>query len=141
MLSTESGARPAVRVLAQTQRFQKFLAVGAIGLIVNQLALYLLAGFSSLPLLIASPVAIFMSMVVTFGLNEVWTWHDRGGGPIMTRAILYGTINSGGLLINAGVLILLSQEFGVYYLIANLIGAGIAAVWNFGLNHIITWRT
>jgi putative flippase GtrA len=29
----------------------------------------------------------------------------------------------------------------MHYLIANLIGAAIAAVWNFGLNNAITWRT
>ncbi len=28
----------------------------------------------------------------------------------------------------------------MHYLLANLVGAGIAAVWNFGLNHVITWR-
>ncbi len=140
MMSTESWPRPAVRIWTLAQRFQKFLVVGAIGLAVNQVTLFLLAELGAVPLRVASPVAILVSMAVTFGLNEVWTWHDRGGGPILTRALLYGTINSGGLAINTGVLLYLHQEGGMHYLLANLVGAGIAAVWNFGLNHVITWR-
>ena len=140
MMSTETWPRSAVRVWTLAQRFQKFLLVGAIGLAVNQGMLFLLAGLASVPVVLASPVAIALSMVVTFLLNEAWTWHDRGGGRILNRALLYGTINSGGLLINWGVLLFLEQEIGVHYLLANLVGAGIAAVWNFLLNHLITWR-
>lgn len=139
MQSTETWARPALRVWTLTQRFQKFLVVGAIGLIVNQVMLYLLVSMTNLVLAVASPISIVISMVVTFTLNEVWTWHDRGRGRVFQRAMLYGTINSGGLVINAAVLLFLHSH-GVHYLLANLVGAGLAAVWNFGLNNAITWR-
>lgn len=139
MQSTETWGRPAQRVWSVTQRFQKFLVVGAIGLIVNQGMLYLLVSMASLELPIASPIAIVISMIVTFSLNEIWTWHDRGRGRVLSRAFLYGTINSGGLVINAAILLLL-HEHGMHYLLANLIGAGFAAIWNFGLNNVITWR-
>ncbi len=139
MQSTETWVQPALRVWTLTQRFQKFLVVGAIGLVVNQVMLYFLVSLTALALPIASPVAIVISMGATFALNEVWTWHDRGTGRILSRAVMYGTINSGGLVINAGVLLFLHGQ-GMHYLLANLIGAGIAAVWNFGLNNAITWR-
>lgn len=139
MLSTESLPRPAARVAAISTRFQKFLLVGGIGLVVNQGALFALVTMLGTPVLWASPVAIALSMAVTFLLNERWTWRDRGSGPILHRAMLYGSINSGGLLINWGVLISL-EAIGINYLLANLIGAGIAAVWNFSLNHAVTWR-
>lgn len=140
MMSTETWPRPAVRMWTLAQRFQKFLAVGAIGLAVNQGLLSLLVELGVLPVRLASPVAIAVSMLATFTLNEVWTWHDRGSGRILTRMLLYGTINSGGLLINWGVLVYLTHEAGLHYQLANLVGAGIAAVWNFGLNHLVTWR-
>jgi dolichol-phosphate mannosyltransferase len=122
-----------------TRRFQKFLLVGAIGLAVNQGVLYALVGLAGLAVFSASPVAILLSMVVTFVLNEHWTWRDRGQGLIAHRALLYGSINSGGLLINWLLLISL-ERIGVNYLLANLVGAGIAAIWNFSLNHALTWR-
>jgi putative flippase GtrA len=85
-------------------------------------------------------VAIFVSMIVTFTLNEHWTWHDRGTGPVLHRMGMYFPINLVGLVINYVILTLLVHEFDVYYLIANLFGAGVAAVWNFVVNHHVTWR-
>jgi putative flippase GtrA len=139
MLSSEGLSRPVVRPATITRRFQKFLLVGAIGLAVNQGALFALVDQVGLAVAMASPIAIFLSMIVTFTLNERWTWQDRGHGRILHRALLYGSINSGGLLINWLTLMSLEQ-IGLNYLVANLIGAGIAAVWNFSLNHALTWR-
>jgi putative flippase GtrA len=69
-----------------------------------------------------------------------WRWSGcRSSRPRPWRALLYGSINSGGLLINWFTLVSLDR-MGLNYLIANLIGAGIAAVWNFSLNHALTWR-
>jgi putative flippase GtrA len=127
------------RVWTIAQRFQKFLVVGVVGLAVNQGLLMVQAGTFGVPVAVASPIAIFVSMIATFALNETWTWHDRGTGQIAQRAMLYGAINSGGLLINWGLLVWLHGH-GMHYTVANLFGAGIAAVWNFALNHAITWR-
>ena len=139
MLSSESLPRPVLRAVTVTRRFQKFLLVGAIGLAVNQGVLFALVDFVKLPVITASPVAIVLSMVVTFILNERWTWQDRGQGLIRHRALLYGSINSGGLLINWLLLVSL-ERIGINYLLANLVGAAVAACWNFSLNHALTWR-
>lgn len=139
MLSTESLPRPVLRFASVTRRFQKFLLVGAIGLAVNQGMLFALVSQVGMPVFAASPLAIALSMLVTFVLNERWTWSDRGEGFVLHRALLYGSINSGGLIINWLLLVSL-ERLGMNYLLANLIGAGVAAVWNFSLNHAVTWR-
>ena len=139
MLSSEELPGLMHRAATVARRFQKFLLVGAIGLVVNQSMLFALVGVADRPVIAASPVAILTSMIVTFVLNERWTWHDRGEGRISRRAMLYFAINSGGLLINWFVLVSLDR-IGINYLLANLVGAGIAAIWNFGLNHAYTWR-
>lgn len=139
MLSSEGLPRPVVRSATLSRRFQKFLLVGAIGLGVNQSLLFTLVSLAGLAVGAASPIAIGLSMVVTFALNERWTWHDRGSGPLLQRALLYGSINSGGLVINWLTLVSLDQ-WDWNYLVANLVGAGIAAIWNFSLNHALTWR-
>ncbi len=140
MMSTESWPQPAIRLWVLAQRFQKFVVVGSVGLAVNQVMLFTFRDGADLSLYVASPTAIFLSMIVTFILNEFWTWHDRGSGRILSRFFLYFPINSVGLLINFGVLALFVEHTDLHYLLANLIGAGVAAVWNFGLNHKITWR-
>jgi putative flippase GtrA len=140
MISTESWPQPAVRAFVLAQRFQKFLVVGSIGLAVNQGLLFVFHNLLDMPLNIASPVAIFISMVTTFAFNEFWTWHDRGSGPIVSRLFYYCPINTVGLLINFGVLSYLVHDYDWHYLVANLVGAGFAAIWNFTLNNLITWR-
>lgn len=140
MISVESWPQSAVRLWTLTQRFQKFVVVGAIGLAVNQGSLTLLHGVSGMNPFVALPIAVMFSMVVTFFLNEAWTWHDRGSGRVVSRALNYIPINIGGLLINWGIFYILLDQFSVNYIIANLIGAGVAAIWNFVLNNMITWR-
>jgi putative flippase GtrA len=140
MLSTEMWPPQAIRAWTLAQRFQKFLIVGAIGLGVNAAMLFILYDLFQLRLSVASPMAILVSMVMTFFLNELWTWHDRGGGRIATRATLYAAVNSGGLVINTAILLYVGSHSGMHHQLANLIGAGVAALWNFALNHFITWR-
>jgi dolichol-phosphate mannosyltransferase len=139
MLAVENNPVAVQRVLSIARRFQKFVLVGAIGLAVNQGLLFALVSIIGMRVVAASPLAILASMVVTFLLNEQWTWRDRGEGTVLRRASYYGLINSGGLLINWGLLIALHNA-GLNYLIANFVGAGVAAVWNFSLNHQVTWK-
>ena len=87
MLSTETWPQPAVRLWTIAHRFQKFLVVGVVGLAVNQGMLIGLHDLANLELLISSPLAIVVSLIATFMLNELWTWHDRGTGRILTRAM------------------------------------------------------
>lgn len=140
MISSEALPARAVQAFSLAIRFQKFLVVGSIGLAVNQAGLFLLHDLYGLRLLTSSVIAILASMAVTFTLNEVWTWHDRGSGMVIHRLAKYVPINTGGLIINAGILAFLVDRYGVHHLFANLIGAGIAAVWNFSLNNLVTWR-
>lgn len=121
------------------RRFATFLVVGAVGLGVNQGMLYLLVSRGVLTAAWASPIAIALSMIVTFALNALWTWRDRGADSPLRRAGFYVVINTGGLLINWGLLVAL-EGAGLHYLWANVVGAGAAAVWNFLLNNRITWR-
>lgn len=124
---------------ATLRRFATFLVVGAVGFGVNQGALFLLVSRGVLVAAWASPIAIGLSMAVTFVLNAVWTWRDRGADSPLRRAGLYVVINTGGLLINWGLLVVLERA-GLHYLWANVGGAGAAAFWNFVLNNRITWR-
>jgi putative flippase GtrA len=140
MISTEAFPQRASQAFSIAKRFQKFLVVGTVGLAVNQVSLIALHDLLNTRIFVASPIAIAISMAVTFVLNEMWTWHDRGSGPIVHRLATYVPINTGGLLINWGVLLYLVDHHSVHHVLANFIGAGLAAVWNFGLNNVITWR-
>ena len=140
MISSERLPASVTRAWLLGKRFQKFVLVGALGLIVNQLCLFIFRDGLNMALHFASPISIFISMIVTFTLNEIWTWHDRGSGPLVHRIGLYFPINMVGLVINYLILQMLVDHTGLHYLIANLIGAGVAAIWNFLVNNSVTWR-
>jgi dolichol-phosphate mannosyltransferase len=141
MISSERLPASVTRAWHLGKRFQKFILVGALGLLVNQLFLFIFSDGANMALHFASPISIFLSMIVTFTLNEIWTWHDRGSGHVIHRIGLYFPINMVGLVINYLILQLLVDHTNMHYLIANLIGAGVAAVWNFLVNNSVTWRT
>jgi putative flippase GtrA len=140
VFSTGSWPQPALRVWTLAQRFQKFLIVGAFGLAVNLGALFSMHEVGDVAFIVASPLAIAISMAVTFALNELWTWQDRGSGLVFHRALMYVPINTVGLIINWQLALFLKERFDVHSLLAQLVGAGVAAVWNFALNNVITWR-
>ena len=114
MFSVESWPEPAARAWVVAQRFQRFLMVGAVGLAVNQGLLFVFHDVFHVDLGVASPVAIFLSMIMTFTLNEKWTWHDRGTGPVLHRMGMYFPINLVGLLINFGILSVLVHRCLLY---------------------------
>jgi putative flippase GtrA len=58
-------------------RFLKFLAVGASGVLVNLAALALLADAIGIQVNIASALAIEISIISNFAINETWTFRDR----------------------------------------------------------------
>lgn len=129
------------RAPGMAARVERFLLVGTMGLGVNVAGLSLLHGAWDLPLWAASLAAIGLSMAVTFLLNEAWTWRDRVPSlSLPARGAFYFLINSAGMFVNWQVLLFLCGHQGLHYQAANLVGAAMAAVWNFALNNVLTWR-
>ncbi len=119
-------------------KFLKFCFVGATGVVVNSLALYLLYQTAGLPLLVASPLAIELSIVNNFVLNDRWTFQQNSHS--LARFLKFNLVSLGGLVIASGTLYALVQAEGMHYLLANLVGIGLATMWNFFVNIVWTWR-
>ena len=101
--------------------------------------LFVLTEYLDIYYVVSSFIAIETSLVFTFTLNEGWTWRDRSPGTVTQRFWKYQAVNGAGLGINLSVLFILTSSFGINYLLSNLVGAGLAAGWNFSLNNIFTW--
>jgi dolichol-phosphate mannosyltransferase len=124
-------------------RLLKFLAVGASGIVVNQGLLFLLKEFGRLALSVASPIAIEASIISNFLLNDAFTFHDRrtgGAGSFLGRLGKFNLVSLAGAAINFGTTLLLTQLFGIHYLISNLIGIFIATMINYLFNNWWTWK-
>ncbi len=58
-------------------RLIKFSVVGASGVAVNMGLLYALTRFMGIHYILSSILAIEVSILTNFILNDIWTWRDR----------------------------------------------------------------
>jgi dolichol-phosphate mannosyltransferase len=131
--------------IKELRRFVKYCLVGATGVLVNMgvLALLVRAGMAYLQ---AGAVAGETAIGTNFLLNEFWSFADRarqhsGIIPRLLRFFRFNLFCAGGAGIALFTLWLLTNYGGVHYLLSNLVGIGVATVWNYGMNANLTWAS
>ena len=120
----------------------KFGMVGISGILVNMGVLYYLKEYAGFYYLVASFFAIELSILNNFLWNDLWTFRSSTDHKLSNRwhrLVAFHIVSVGGLVINMGILWLLTSIFGVYYLVSNLVGILIAFAWNFLVNRRYTW--
>jgi putative flippase GtrA len=120
-----------------TIRFSKYVVVGGTGVVINTLMLALLYQIAHLPLPVASAIAVEVSIVNNYMWNDRWTF-ARSSWDLL-RLIKFNAVGLAGLIIATAVLWTLVTYAHVPYLLANLVGIGVATVWNFAVNSRWTW--
>jgi putative flippase GtrA len=139
---TRSGRHAAL--LERAQRFARFGAVGASGVVVNQSLLVALHGGLGWPLLPASAVAIETAIVSNFVLSSVWIWRYDFEGSWRRIAQKFAQYQAATLFsslgVNAGVLAALVYWLDVPYWLANLAGIGAGMGLNFLAGELWVFR-
>ena len=123
------------------EEFLKFAVVGGSGVIVNMGSFFFLTRYAGLNIEFASPIAIEVSILTNFFLNNIWTFRKRNTKVgLVSRILRYHLVTGFAGLVNYGILLLLAKVFGMHDMIANLIGIIIGTFINFFLNSFWTWR-
>jgi len=127
-------------------RVFRFGIVGITGIVVNLGILYILVEYGHLsnnPLdLVASAIAIEISILNNFILNDFWTFRSLENSKYSSRwqrLAAFNIVSAGGAVINWTVFLVLTAGFGIYYLAAQFIGTLLGFVWNFTVNRRVTW--
>lgn len=133
------------QVWDEWKKIGKFGFVGLSGVLVNISFLYLFTEYMGLYYIISSIVAIEISILSNFLLNDCWTFKLKDEADSYTqnrfkRFFSFQCISIVGLIINIGILYFLTDFFGIYYLISNLIGIVIVFFWNYLINRHVTWK-
>jgi len=121
----------------------RFGLVGLSGIFVNMGLLYTLTEVAGLYYLISAAIAIELSIVNNFALNDAWTFRSARDLRVERKVSRFGSfqaVSMAGLAVNLGVLYLLADVLQVYYLVANLAGILAAFAWNYTANRHYTWR-
>ena len=127
----------------EERRVAKFLSVGISGIVVNMGVLYGLTEFFGIFYGVSSVIAIELSIVNNFLLNDFWTFHGRRCLRFTDRRhrfFSFQLVTMGGMVVNLAILLILTEWAGTYYLTANLVGILLAFAWNYLVNRNITWR-
>lgn len=125
------------------RRFLKFCVVGATGFGVNMGGYWLLTRVAGLYDLVALIIALEVSILSNFTLNELWTFRDKRSGAlrgVALRAAKFNLVSAGAIAIYYAIFIPLTRFAEVYDLLALLIAVFVGLIWNFGVNFLWTWR-
>jgi putative flippase GtrA len=133
------------------RRVVKFAAVGFSGVLINLGLLYLLAELCRLPEVAASALAIELSILWNFALNNAVTFRDRNPSaqaPFASRLLRYNLVGLVGLGIQLWTFVLankliarslhLSQP-GIWKYASQMIGIACAMAFSFSSNFFWTW--
>ena len=118
--------------------FIKFNVVGLVGVVVNEGVLLFLV-FEGMYYLNASAVAIEISIISNFVLNDFWTFRDRRHGHIVVRLLKFNGLMIIGLLVNLAILYAGTDYLAIPYAISNLFGIAAAFLLRYWLSVRFAW--
>ncbi len=124
-----------------SKTFLKFLIVGSTGVVVNlgSFTLLLMAGMSKY---IASPIAIELSIITNFFLNNFWTFRWRKTKDrVHHKGIKFNVVSFAALAVSYGTFLILSYFFpDLPPQLSQLIGIVPATLINYFLNSYWTFK-
>jgi dolichol-phosphate mannosyltransferase len=119
-------------------RVFKFITVGLTGVLVNEIALYVLHGLTGI-LALSSVLSVEASILTNFALNNTWTFSKMKSTSLIKRLFSYNAVALGGLIVNTVVLLTLAF-YGIPYLIANLLGITLGFTVNYFASESFVWK-
>jgi dolichol-phosphate mannosyltransferase len=125
----------------KSKEFFKFGVVGTTGVLVNMGLLLILTRLFGIVVEYASPIAIEISIISNFVLNNLWTFRARTvDTSLIKRLFRFHLVALSAGVINYITLLSLHYGFGMMDVVANLIGIAAATIVNYILNSRWTWK-
>jgi dolichol-phosphate mannosyltransferase len=138
------GARGSTaRVRKQRERLAtlaRFAAVGATGIVVNQLILWAWVAGAEHHYLLGAVVATQGSSTWNFCLTERWVFPGGGSRSLGSRYFMFLGINNSTLLLRIPVLALLTSFLGVNYLVSNFLTLVVLFLLRFLVSDRVIWK-
>lgn len=127
----------------EIRRFVKFCLVGASGVLINMFFLWFLTEKVGMYYLVSSLIAIEISILSNYVLNDLWTWYDRGKEgkkEYFKRMVQYNISATFATVTNLLILWILTELFHMYYLTSNILGILCGTLLNFFINDRWTFK-
>jgi putative flippase GtrA len=113
-------------------RWWKFNAVGGLGIVVQLAALMVLKTGLGLNYLLATALAVEVTIIHNFFWHERYTWADRGSAARFARFLKFdlstGTLSIAGNVLTMKIFV---EALGLNYFVANILSIAACSVLNF----------
>ena len=124
----------------KSQEFISFCAVGLSGVFVNLGFFIFLTRWLGLSSHAGSPIAIELSIISNFILNNAFTFRARGVTTSLRRRFVQFHVVSGIAGVINYITMLLFVQFGLWDILGQLAGIVLGTFINYVLNSVWTWR-
>ena len=131
----------------EVKRFVKFAITGFSGLIIDFVALNILAHVLNVPEPIAVAIAFVIAATNNYIWNRLWVYPESRNEKKRKQMPVFLAVNATGLFINELVLFLFYAPISALVVstviglnITKALGAVIVMIWNFFVNRFVTFR-
>ena len=121
-------------------RLAGFALVGATGILVNSLVLYLVTSRLNIYYLLSVAIATIASTLWNFSLTELWVYRagSQSNGRIR-RLALFSLMNVAALVLRSPLIYIMTSLFSIHYVISNLISLVLLTVLRFMTADSMIW--
>jgi putative flippase GtrA len=130
----------------EIERFLRFAIVGGTGTVVDFVILIVLKEWAHLPVLLANTFSYTAGTANNFILNRTWTFPEARSKKVWIQIGQFFAVSGMGLLLNDGILWLMSQPLGSLlnqpqngYLAAKVVATLLVIVWKYFANRYWTF--
>ena len=119
--------------------FIKYTLVGITGLILDMIILYCLVEFLHMPVVPASAISFFVSMVNNFFLHKYWTFKDLSH-HFERQFVSFFIIALANLAITVVCMYFFSDILKIWYMIAKVLTSIIVLIFSYTMNRMWTFK-
>jgi dolichol-phosphate mannosyltransferase len=121
-------------------RLAGFALVGASGILVNSLVLYLATAKLNIYYLLSVAIATVASTLWNFSLTELWVYRAaRQSDGRIRRLALFSVMNVAALVLRSPLIYIMTSLFSIHYVISNLISLVLLTVLRFMTADSMIW--
>lgn len=126
------------RSKAWTRQLVLFFGVGAVATAAHYLGLLVLVHLGRFDPVVATSAGYAIGAIVSYYLNYTWTFRSSSAHWATMARFSAGTLL--GFLVNAAVMWLGTQYFGIAYMAIQLVSTGLVFFLNFAVSKTWTFR-
>ena len=116
----------------------RFSVTGLLGAAIDFGVTYLFKEILKVNKFLSNAIGFTLAATLCFFLNKYWTYESQS--PLVwSEYFTFIAVSLVGLGINTLVLYLLTEKFGWHFYLSKCFAIGVAAVWNFLANLLITF--